>query len=401
MFSSHFNSVISQLKKINGGPLTITLPNQHTIECGENSKELTGPSIAVEVKNWSVFKSILRRGDIGLAESYMAGYWDTNNLEGVLRLAASNRNTLEPLIYGSAIGSFLYKIRHFFRRNTRSGSKKNIHAHYDLGNAFYGLWLDPSMMYSSALFYGDDSKSLEEAQQEKINRILHELNCEPNNHILEIGCGWGGFMDACLKQEMQVSGLTISNAQKDFIDQKLSKKSSDNTNVNAEVLLLDYRDCHYQFDGIASIEMFEAVGEAYWPKYFETIYRCLKPGKRAVIQTIVIQDQLFQKYRENTDFIQQYIFPGGMLPSPSAFKNGAAAADLKVINELSFGPGYAKTLRIWRENFNQKLPEILQLGFDEKFIRMWNFYLMYCAAGFAEKDIDVVQYTLEKPSQNA
>lgn len=398
MLHSYTKKILQHLSGITGGQLHLTLPNHHQETFGaliDDSKDL---AIELIIKDWDVLKLIASRGDIGFAESYIQGLWTTNHLEGLIRLILINRKTLEKLIYGSFLGSLLYRIKHFLHRNTRSGSKKNIHAHYDLGNDFYRLWLDPSMMYSSALFQGNFSQSLESAQHTKLQRILDELQCSPNQSILEIGCGWGGFMAAALKRDLKITGLTLSQEQKKFIEDKFSNSPNDHSNISdAKVLFMDYRDSKTQYDGIASIEMFEAVGEKYWPEYFDTLYRCLKPGARAVIQTIVIDDQLFEKYRNETDFIQQYVFPGGMLPSTTIFKDQAQRAGLRLVGEYGFGFDYAQTLRIWHESFNSKLSEVYKLGFNDEFVRLWNFYLMYCAAGFAEKNIDVIQFTLEKP----
>jgi cyclopropane-fatty-acyl-phospholipid synthase len=255
------------------------------------------------------------------------------------------------------------------------------------------------MMYSSALFSEGDDKTLEQAQKDKCNRIISMLNTQPNDHILEIGCGWGGFIKEASSQGLHVDAITISNEQYRFVQEQLSNPSSAQT--KSAVMLKDYRDCNQQYDGIVSIEMFEAVGEEYWQSYFKTIYRCLKPGKRAVIQSIVIDESLFPKYRTKTDFIQQYVFPGGMLPSRDSFKASAAKAGLRIEQEFAFGSDYAKTLCLWRDSFNHKLQEVRQLGFDEAFIRLWNFYLMYCAAGFTERNIDVVQFTLSHQTSRA
>lgn len=394
MLNKYKKSVLSYLSKIEGGRLRITFPDGNVEEFGDLVNFISDDAICIKLNNWQVLKNVVSHGDIGFAESYIDGSWSTNNLEGILRLILINRKQLESLIYGSFLGSLVYKLKHLLHRNTRAGSRKNIHAHYDLGNAFYQLWLDPSMMYSSGLYNGNYSQPLKDAQIAKLARILKELKCNSGENILEIGCGWGGFMKAALNQGLSVTGLTLSTEQKKLIDEKIASGST-------KAVLMDYRDCVDQYDGIASIEMFEAVGESYWPDYFETLYRCLKPGKRAVIQTIVIDDQLFDKYRTETDFIQQYVFPGGMLPSPSIFEKHANTAGLKLLGKYSFGQDYAQTLRVWRDSFNAKLSEIQALGFKDEFIRLWNFYLMYCAAGFAEKSIDVIQFTLEKPHETA
>jgi cyclopropane-fatty-acyl-phospholipid synthase len=337
----------------------------------------------------------MSHGDIGFAESYIRGEWDSADLKAILELAIRNRTILEKAIYGSWLGSILYRLKHWLRDNTKSGSRKNIHAHYDLGNAFYSLWLDPSMSYSSAWFSEGAKQTLADAQRAKIKRILSSLNTKQGDHILEIGCGWGGVMEEALLSGRSITGLTLSTEQKAFAENRLQNLKAISSNPNHfEVRLQDYRDCQEQFDGIASVEMFEAVGEKHWPEYFQTLAKCLKSNGKACIQTIVIADDLFERYRHSTDFIQQYVFPGGMLPSRASFKAAATKAGLRIENEFAFGMDYAKTLCIWRDNFNQKLQEIRDLGFDEAFIRLWNFYLMYCAAGFAERSIDVVQFTL-------
>jgi cyclopropane-fatty-acyl-phospholipid synthase len=384
----YFNIAARVLTRIQDGALLLTLPDGSTQTYGSNTS--SHPQVNVHIHHWKAFKLIVSSGDIGFAEGFIQGLWTTDDLEGILRLVLRNRNRLQSLIYGSWLGSLTYKIKHLLHRNTRAGSKKNIHAHYDLGNDFYSLWLDESMMYSSALFKHHENLSLTEAQELKCQRILDQLQLSKGDTALEIGCGWGSFIQRTISKEIKVIGLTISEEQKKYIDQKFNSQLVD-------VRLEDYRDCNEIVDGIASIEMFEAVGEAYWPAYFDTLSRCLKHGKRAVIQTIVIKDELFDKYRTETDFIQQYVFPGGMLPSSAIFKNQAIQQGLKVIDEFSFGLDYAQTLRIWRESFNSKLEQIRILGFKEEFIRLWNFYLMYCAAGFAENSIGVVQFTLEKP----
>jgi cyclopropane-fatty-acyl-phospholipid synthase len=392
-YLSSSEAILGLLSRLSSGHLVITLPNKETREFGNKADLLHAE---IQVLDWSVFKQVLSHGDIGFAESYIRGEWNTPDLKAVLELAIRNRTILEKAIYGSWLGSISYRLRHWFRDNSKAGSRKNIHAHYDLGNAFYTLWLDPTMSYSSAWFSEGDKQSLMDAQRAKIKRILESIHAKPGDHILEIGCGWGGFMEESLRNAYQVTGLTLSTEQKAFAETRLQKVNSELTNSQKfEVRLQDYRDCVEQFDGIASIEMFEAVGENHWGEYFKMVANRLKAGGRACIQTIVIAEDLFDRYRHSTDFIQQYVFPGGMLPSPAKFKAAAASAGLEVEAEFAFGADYAKTLCLWRDSFNQKMEEIYRLGFDESFIRLWNFYLMYCAAGFSEKNIDVVQYTLK------
>jgi len=386
-------ALLGLLAKLRSGHLVLFLPNNEVREFGNSSDQLHAE---IQVLDWSVFKQVLSHGDIGFAESYIRGEWNTPDLKAVLELAIRNRTILDKAIYGSWFGSIAYRLRHWFRGNSKSGSRKNIHAHYDLGNAFYTLWLDPTMSYSSAWFAEGDKQSLMDAQRAKIKRILDSIQTKEDDQILEIGCGWGGFMEEALRNGNQVTGLTLSTEQKAFADSRLQKISTEVSNAKQfEVRLQDYRDCKEQFDGIASVEMFEAVGENHWTEYFQTIAKRLKAGGRACIQTIVIADDLFDRYRQSTDFIQQYVFPGGMLPSPSKFKAAATNAGLELEAEFAFGADYAKTLCLWRDSFNHKIEEIYRLGFDEAFIRLWNFYLMYCAAGFSEKSIDVVQYTLK------
>ena len=392
-------ALLTLLTKLSSGYLKITLPNGEKREFGVQSNPLHAE---IHILEWSVFKEIMSHGDIGFAESYIQGKWNTPDLKALLELAIRNRTILEKAIYGNWYGSIFYRLKHWLRDNSKAGSRKNIHAHYDLGNAFYTLWLDPTMSYSSAWFAEDDKQALADAQRAKIRRILDSLKAGPGAHILEIGCGWGGVMEESLRSNKAITGLTLSTEQEAFAELRLAEVQTQISNPPTfEVRLQDYRDCQEKFDGIASVEMFEAVGEKHWPEYFETIAQCLKAGGKACIQTIVIAEDLFDRYRRNTDFIQQYVFPGGMLPSRASFKASAAKAGLQIEDEFAFGRDYAKTLCMWRDSFNQKLQEVRQLGFDEAFIRLWNFYLMYCAAGFTERNIDVVQFTLSHQPSTA
>ena len=392
-------TLLTLLTQLSSGYLKVTLPNGEKREFGNHSDALHAE---IHILEWSVFKEIMSHGDIGFAESYIQGKWNTPDLKALLELAIRNRTILEKAIYGNWYGSIFYRFKHWLRDNSKAGSRKNIHAHYDLGNAFYTLWLDPTMSYSSAWFSEGDKQNLADAQRAKIARILDSLHTKPGDHVLEIGCGWGGVMEESLRNYRSITGLTLSTEQKAFAEKRLAAVQTQITNPPTfEVRLQDYRDCQEKFDGIASVEMFEAVGEKHWPEYFETIAQCLKAGGKACIQTIVIAEDLFDRYRRNTDFIQQYVFPGGMLPSRSSFKASAAKAGLRIEDEFEFGRDYAKTLCLWRDSFNQKIQEVRQLGFDEAFIRLWNFYLMYCAAGFTERNIDVVQFTLSHQPSHA
>jgi cyclopropane-fatty-acyl-phospholipid synthase len=377
---------LALLSNVKSGYLLLTLPDGRTEHFGIASDSLHAD---LHILDWDVFRDVLKHGDIGFAESYIRGEWNTTDLKAILEIAIRNRTLLEKAIYGSWFGSLLYRFRHRLRNNSKSGSRKNIHAHYDLGNPFYSLWLDPSMTYSSAWFRDDLQTPLAEAQSNKYRRILSSIDAAPGKRILEIGCGWGGFIEEAATAGCHVIGLTLSHEQKKFAQARLEQQG-----LISEIRFQDYRDCKEQFDGIASIEMFEAVGENHWEHYFNTIAASLKPGGKACIQTIVIAEELFERYRSSTDFIQQYVFPGGMLPSKTTFKEYASRAGLRVEDEFAFGVDYAETLCIWYEAFNRKLDEVTKLGFDEAFIRLWNFYLMYCAAGFSERNIDVVQFTL-------
>ncbi|MDY7579481.1 cyclopropane-fatty-acyl-phospholipid synthase family protein [Herbaspirillum sp. RTI4] len=388
-FPSQVKLILQMLRKLEHGALRMVMPDGQTALFGDHSTP-----ISIVLKNWDVCNAALKSGDIGFAETYITGSWSSDNLPALIELFVHNREKVESAIYGTWWGNLFYRIKHGFQRNSRSGSRKNIHAHYDIGNDFYKLWLDPSMTYSSALFSGAPEQTLEQAQTEKYRRILSQLQVEDGASILEIGCGWGGFAEVAARaQGAKVTGLTLSSEQLHFANQRMTHAG---LGALSDLQLKDYRDVHGQFDGIASIEMFEAVGEQYWPAYFQCIARNLKPQGRACIQSIVIADPLFQRYRKGTDFIQQYIFPGGMLPSPSAFCEQAQRHGLKVVDAHPFGLSYADTLALWRRSFNAQLDEIGTQGFDQRFVHTWEFYLAYCEAGFRAGSIDVMQFTLQK-----
>jgi cyclopropane-fatty-acyl-phospholipid synthase len=300
------------------------------------------------------------------------------------------------VIYGTWLGRLAYRIKHLLNRNTKQNSQKNIHAHYDLGNAFYELWLDDTMSYSSAWFEGDMAKPMREAQWAKVRRALRMADVKPHDRVLEIGCGWGGLAEiAATEFDANITGVTLSTEQLAFAQQRMDRIGKA---AHADLRLQDYRDISDQpFDAICSIEMVEAVGREYWPTYFESVSRLLKSGGKACIQAIVIDDALFDRYIKSTDFIQQYIFPGGCLPCPREFRREAEKAGLQVVDEFAFGKDYAETCRRWRADFLAKREQIVPLGFDERFMRTWEFYLAYCEAAFDEDNISVVQYTLRKP----
>ncbi len=373
---------LNLLDRIEGGLLEISLPGGAHLLCGQGEARHS-----LHIHDERTFALALARGDIGFAEAYLDGYWDTPDLTGLLTLLAANRSQLQRAVYGNWRTLISARLRHWLNGNTKAGSKRNIMAHYDLGNAFYARWLDKTMSYSSALFAKDNADtSLEDAQQAKYQRILDRLAARPGDSVLEIGCGWGGFAEMATAAGLNLTGLTLSPAQLEWAQRRVPQ---------ADLRLQDYRDTQSQFDHIVSIEMFEAVGERYWPSYFATLRRALKPGGRAVVQSITIADALFPSYRKGTDFIQQYIFPGGMLPSRSAFAEQARRAGLRVTDEFAFGLDYARTLALWRDAFEAAWPEISTHGFDERFRRLWRMYLCYCEAGFRVGNIDVVQFQLE------
>lgn len=378
------------LTKLKKGRLQVVTPEGVHLLFGSEDDQ---PCAQIKLNSWSVCQRALKAGDIGFAESYIAGEWETNDIASVLGVFLENRKAVESVIYGSFLGSVVYKIKHFLNRNTKAQARKNIHAHYDLGNPFYQLWLDASMTYSSALFDGNLNLSLEEGQHAKYMAMINYLQLGQGDRVLEIGCGWGGFAEKACQAGANLVGLTLSTEQLDYAKNRLSQQGF---SEQIEFRLQDYRDCRGQFDHIVSIEMFEAVGEEYWPAYFQSVNRLLKTGGKAAIQTIVIDDALFDRYRKSTDFIQQYIFPGGMLPSPSRFRAMAEKHGLRVVAEKSFGKDYAETLRRWRVQFMKTLDQVKNQGFDDAFVRTWEFYLAYCEAGFQYASTDVIQFYLEK-----
>lgn len=383
-------ALLALLQRMHTGRLSLVTPGGSVMHFGQGE-----PHAHIRLLNWNVVGASMSRGDIGFAETWIDGDWQTDSLATLLRVLTANRDAIERAVYGRWWGQLAYRLRHLLNRNSRAGSRRNIHAHYDLGNPFYQVWLDPSMTYSSALFGHDTAQSLQQAQTAKYRRILDELALPPGSHVLEIGCGWGGFAELAARDGLRVTGLTLSTEQLAYAQERLRGAGLDE---RARFLLQDYRDEHGRYDGVVSIEMFEAVGEAYWGAYFETLRRCLKPGAPAVVQTITIDASLFERYRRGTDFIQQFIFPGGMLPSPERFETDATRVGLQVLDRFAFGGDYARTLAQWRQAFMDRLPQISTQGFDTRFARIWEFYLAYCEAGFAQRNTDVVQFTLRAPA---
>ena len=381
-------AVFKLLSRLQHGSLDVTLPDGTVTHFGQAGR---APHASILLADWSVCGAALKSGDIGFAESYLAGGWSSPDLVALLKLFIANRDAIESVIYGHWWGSLLYRAKHLFNRNTRAGSKKNIHAHYDLGNRFYRLWLDETMNYSSALFGGDLQQPTAQAQHAKVRRALDELLLSPGDRLLEVGCGWGALAEAAARDNgARVTGVTLSTEQLDFARDRLARQG-----LQADLRLQDYRDLDDEpYDAIASIEMFEAVGREYWGDYFAMLQRQLKRGGRACIQSITIRDDLFDRYVRSTDFIQQYIFPGGQLPSRAVFAAEARKAGFTVVSEHAFGVDYAETLRRWRVQFMSRERAVRELGFDDRFMRIWEFYLAYCEAAFATGNTDVVQFTL-------
>ena len=379
--------VIRVLERIATGRLHVTLPSGANLAFGPG-----GAQAEIAFNDWRAFGRILRGGDIGFAEGWLDQQWHTPDLPALLELLAANRAALAAPLYGSFAGRLFHRVAHALRSNTRAGSRRNIAAHYDLGNDFYSLWLDPGMTYSSGL-YGEAARSLESAQHAKYERILDRIAPAPEARILEIGCGWGAFAELAAAEKCRVTGLTLSREQLEYARARLAAAGHGG---RTSIELRDYRDEQGTYDAVVSIEMFEAVGELWWPDYFVKLAEVLRPGGMAVIQAIVIDDALFERYRRGSDFIQKYIFPGGMLASPPRIRTLAAEAGFSVEDEFSFGPDYRRTLMAWRANFLERADEVRALGFDERFMRMWEFYFAYCMAGFASGSTDVMQFTLAK-----
>ncbi len=389
-------SVLALLARLPRGTLDIVLPDRSSMRCGSGA----APQAAICLGDWNVCARVLKSGDIGLAEGLLEGEWTSPDLPALIGYFLANREAIDRLIHGSWWGGLLNRVRHLFNRNSRAGSRRNIHAHYDLGNDFYRLWLDPTMSYSGAWFEGDVSRPLAGAQHAKVRRALVEAGVQPGSRVLEVGCGWGGLAEiAAGELQAHVTGVTLSTEQLAWAQARLAAAGLAG---RCDLRLQDYRDLAAgrdaePFDAVVSIEMFEAVGREYWPGYFDMLRRCLKPGGLACVQSITIRDDLFDRYARSTDFIQQYIFPGGLLPSVAEFTRAAERAGLVVERRFAFGTDYAETLRRWRAAFLQRLPEAASLGFDDRFARLWEFYLAYCEAAFDHGDTDVVQFTLRRP----
>ncbi|QUD90654.1 class I SAM-dependent methyltransferase [Phenylobacterium montanum] len=372
------------------GGITFVLPSGREIVLGGSEP---GHHARVEIRDYNFMRRVLAAGDIGFAEGYMAGEWSTPDLTAVLASASQNWERLAKLVEGNAVMRVLNTLGHLVRPNTRRGARRNIHAHYDLGNAFYQCWLDPSMTYSSARFE-QPGQSLTDAQRSKYASLARAMRLEHGHSVLEIGCGWGGFAEFAAREVgAKVTGVTISREQYDFARRRLFEQG---LAERAEIRLVDYRDVEGRFDRVASIEMFEAVGERYWPAYFQKLHDVLEPGGLAGLQIITIRDELFDDYRSRADFIQKYVFPGGMLGCEARLREVAERANLAWGEVARFGQDYGLTLAEWRHRFHDAWDEIKGLGFDERFRRLWSFYLSYCEAGFKTGRTDVIQLSLSR-----
>lgn len=372
------------------GSLELTLPSGKVILLGKHG---TGFDASLTLKNFKVIWASVMRGQLGFFERYMAGDVDSSDPTTLFRFYLQNRAVMDQASNGFFFSSFVDKYWHKKRDNTRQGSKENISAHYDLGNKFYEMWLDDTMSYSSAVFDGPGN-SLEAAQRRKIHKVMEAAEVEPGKSYLEIGCGWGGVAEETAKAGGNLRGITLSKEQLEFAKMRLQRQGLDD---KTELVFEDYRDTKGSFDGIMSVEMIEAVGEAHWPAYFKTLFDRLKPGGVAAIQGITILEENYEPYKNGVDFIQRYIFPGGMLLTTDIMREQTTKAGLLLERMECFGQSYAKTLAMWRDRFEAAWPKIQPLGFDDRFRRMWNLYLSYCEAGFAEGVIDVGIYKLRRP----
>ncbi|MFZ7089650.1 class I SAM-dependent methyltransferase [Primorskyibacter sp. 2E233] len=388
----YFARVYAAACDMNKGRLDFVLPDGRRFRAeGRNP----GPVAELHIHNPDIFARLIREGDLGFCEAYVDEWWSSPDLMAFLDLVHADNDDLYDGFPGMALVRAYEKLRFWLQRNSKRQAKKNIAHHYDLGNDFYGLWLDDTMTYSSALFE-TGQESLEAAQIAKYASLVDRMGVRPGDHILEIGCGWGGFAEYAAKERgLKVTCLTISEEQFKYAQDRIDKAGlSDRVTFK----LQDYRDETGQYDGIASIEMFEAVGEKYWPTYFETVRARLKPGRQASLQIITVQHRRWEVYRKGVDFIQKYIFPGGMLPSPVVLREQVEKAGLHVVGSVEFGESYSITLRRWHEEFNERWDQIARLGFDTRFQRMWNFYLASCAATFHFGNCDVTQITITRPS---
>ncbi|WP_439524649.1 class I SAM-dependent methyltransferase [Marivita sp.] len=388
----YFGQVFAMADRLRKGRVDFVLPDGR---CFRAEGTEPGPVAEVHVHNDDLFARLIRDGDLGFSDAYLEGWWSTPDLQAFMDFAHGDNNDVYDSFPGMSFVRWFEQLRFWLQSNSKRQARKNISYHYDLGNDFYGLWLDDTMTYSSALFV-TGQESTEKAQVAKYKSMVDQMGAQPGDHVLEIGCGWGGFAEYAAKERgLRVTGLTISEEQYKYAVDRIAKAGlSDRVTFK----LQDYRDETGQYDGIASIEMFEAVGQKYWPTYFQSVKNCLKPGKHATLQIITVEESRWEIYNRGVDFIQKYIFPGGMLPSPGVLRAEIEAAGLSVARSIEFGESYSQTLRRWHERFNEKWDQVASMGFDERFRRMWNFYLTSCAATFHSGNCDVTQITITRPT---
>jgi cyclopropane-fatty-acyl-phospholipid synthase len=388
----YFTAAFDVARRMEHGRLDMVLPHGRRFRA-EGTKP--GPVAELDIHDPDIFARLIREGDLGFCEAYLEGGWSTPDLQAFMDLVHHDNEAVYDGYPGMGLLRAYEKLRFWLQSNSKGQAKKNISYHYDLGNDFYALWLDDTMTYSSALFR-TGQESLERAQIQKYESMVDQMGAKPGDHVLEIGCGWGGFAEYAAKERgLRVTGLTISKEQRDYAVERMRRAGLSD---RVEIKLQDYRDEKGTYDGIASIEMFEAVGEKYWPVYFQTVRDRLKPGANATLQIITVEDRRWEVYKRGVDFIQKFIFPGGMLPCPSILRAEVGKAGLTVTRSVEFGPSYSQTLRRWHETFNARWDEIALLGFDDRFQRMWNFYLTSCAATFESRNCDVTQITVTKPA---
>ena len=387
----YFAQVFQTVSKLKNGRLEFHLPDGRVFRAeGSNP----GPLGICEVHDPDVFARLIREGDLGFCDAYLEGGWSTPDLQALMDAVHADNDEVYDGFLGMALVRAYEKLRFWMQGNSKRQAKKNISYHYDLGNDFYALWLDDTMTYSSALFE-TGQESTEAAQRAKYAALADKIGVKPGDHLLEIGCGWGGFAEYAAKERgARITGLTISREQHDYAVARMERQGLSD---RVEIRMQDYRETEGQFDGIASIEMFEAVGEKYWPVFFSTVRDRLKPGAVAALQIITVQDARWQVYKRGVDFIQKYIFPGGMLPCPSVLRQQVEAAGLQFSGSHEFGESYSQTLRRWHETFNEKWDDVAAQGFDDRFRRMWNFYLTSCAASFHSGNTDVTQISVTRP----